>query len=88
MYLSKFTVVQSAACAFLSEGSWFSELQWDSRAEILETLNHKIKGGGSFSKSHYNQMKVSELSEMNSQNRIISKGLVFMYLDVMSLRDF
>lgn len=69
--------------------SWFSELQWDSEEQnywkcLIENQ------GGSFNMSYYNQTQVSELSEMNMnyQNRTISKGSVFTYLDMTSLRHF
>lgn len=69
--------------------SWFTELQWDSEEQnywkcLIENQ------GGSFSMSYYNQTQVSELSEMNMnyQNRTISKGSVFMYLDMTSFRHF
>lgn len=69
--------------------SWFSELQWDSEEQnywkcLIENQ------GGSFSMSYYNQTQVSELSEMNMnyQNRTISKGSVFTYLNMTSLRQF
>lgn len=40
--------------------------------------------------TYFNQMKVSELPEMkmNQQNRTIPKDLVFMYPDMIPLKDF